>query len=74
VTVEEGAIMRAVELILTRAKQVVEPSGAVTVAAALKGLTSTHGRRVVAVASGGNIDFEVLCTWLHSSERASGKL
>jgi threonine ammonia-lyase medium form len=74
VTVEESAIMRAVELILTRAKQVVEPSGAVTVAAALEGLASTHGRRVVALASGGNIDFDVLCAWLHSPERASGKL
>jgi threonine dehydratase len=74
VAVEERAIMRAVELILTRAKQVVEPSGAVTVATALEGLASTHGRRVVAVASGGNIDFEVLCAWLHSPERASGKL
>jgi threonine dehydratase len=69
VTVEEDEIMRAVELILARTKQVVEPSGAVTVAAALQLLPALHNRRVAAVASGGNIDFEVLCRWLNSSER-----
>ena len=69
VAVEEDAIMRAVELILTRTKQVVEPSGAVTVAAALGGLAGVAGRRVVAVASGGNIDLQVLCRWLQSSPR-----
>ena len=64
VTVEEDEIMRAVELIMTRAKQVVEPSGAVAVAAALSGRLPLQGERVVAVASGGNIDLEVLCRWL----------
>lgn len=71
VAVEEAEIMRAVELLLTRAKQVVEPSGAVTLAAALAGRLDLADRRVVAVASGGNIDFEVVCRWLHSPERAA---
>ena len=71
VLVEEDAIMRAVELLLTRAKQVVEPSGAVTVAAALARPAHLKGKRVAAVTSGGNIDFEVLCRWL-ASERAAG--
>ena len=71
VTVEEDEIMRAVELILTRAKQVVEPSGAVTVAAVLGKRLPLANRRVVAVASGGNLDFEVLCRWLQSSSPPS---
>jgi threonine dehydratase len=70
VTVEEEAIMRAVELILTRAKQVVEPSGAVSVAAALEGRIAAPGRRVVAVASGGNINFDALCRWLQTPDRS----
>jgi threonine dehydratase len=64
VTVEEDEIMRAVELVFTRAKQVVEPSGAVTVAAALNRKLDLAGKRVVAVASGGNIDLNMLCRWL----------
>ena len=71
VTVEEDAIMHAVELLLTRTKQVVEPSGAVTVAAALGGGLQLEGRRVVAVASGGNLDLQVLCRWLQSPARRS---
>jgi threonine dehydratase len=69
VTVEEGEIMRAVEVILTRTKQLVEPSGAVSVAAALQRRPEWQGKRVVAVASGGNIDLEMLCQWLHSDQR-----
>lgn len=55
VTVDDSEIARAVVLLLERAKLVVEPSGAVGVAAVLGGhldLTPT----VVAVLSGGNID------------------
>ncbi len=69
VTVEEDEIMRAVELILTRSKQVVEPSGAVTVAAALRQHPTILGRHVVAVTSGGNVDFDVLCRWLNAPGR-----
>ena len=55
VTVDDASIARAVVLLLERAKLVVEPSGAVAVAAILDGhveLTPT----AVAVLSGGNID------------------
>ncbi len=70
VTVEEDEIMRAVELLLTRAKQVVEPSGATTLAAALSGRLDLAGRRVVAVASGGNIDLTLLCRWMQAQRTA----
>ena len=63
--------MRAVELILTRTKQVVEPSGAVTVAAALGGRFPLQGLRVADVANGGNVDLRLICRWLQSNT-ASG--
>jgi len=71
VTVEEDEIMHAVELLLTRTKQVVEPSGATTVAAALSGRLGLAGRRVVAVASGGNIDLALLCRWMQAQSPAA---
>ena len=67
VTVEEDEIMQAVALLMTRLKQVVEPSGAVTVAAALSKRLELEGTRVAAVASGGNIDLDVLCRWIGRS-------
>jgi threonine dehydratase len=70
VAVDEDAIMRAVEVLMTRTKQVIEPSGAVTVAAAIGGEAQIAGRRAVAVVSGGNIDLNVLCRWLGT--RAQG--
>ena len=67
VTVEEDEIMQAVALLMTRLKQVVEPSGAVTVAATLSKRLQLEGTRVAAVASGGNIDLDVLCRWIGRS-------
>jgi threonine dehydratase len=54
--VSEGEILEAMELLLTRAKLVVEPSGAVSVAAALFHGERFRGRHVVAVISGGNLE------------------
>lgn len=70
VLVEEDAIYRAIRFLLERAKLVVEPSGAVTVAALLSGAVDTSGQRVVAVLSGGNIDRQVLLDALE--ERDAG--
>ncbi len=55
VTVTEEDIARAILLLLERAKVVVEPAGAVGVAAILAGLVRDAGN-TVAVLSGGNID------------------
>ena len=60
VLVEEEVIYAAIRLLLERARLVVEPSGAVAVAALLSGAVDVAGRRVVAVISGGNIDRQVL--------------
>jgi len=55
VTVSDDEIARALVILLERAKLVVEPAGAVGVAAILHGSIKATGRTVV-VLSGGNID------------------
>lgn len=60
VTVSEDEILRALELIMTRAKQVVEPTGALAPAVALFGKLDLQGRNVMALLCGGNIDLRVL--------------
>lgn len=60
VTVDDETIARAVTLLLERAKQVVEPAGAVGVAALLAGLVEPGDGPTVAILSGGNIDPLVL--------------
>jgi threonine dehydratase len=55
VTVEEDDIARALLVLLERAKLVVEPAGAVGVAAILSGKVQ-HTGTTVAILSGGNID------------------
>ena len=62
VTVSEDAIIDAMRFCFTRLKIVVEPSGAVALAAMLSGVTGASGRTAV-VLSGGNIspeDFSAL--------------
>ncbi len=60
VTVDEDAILRALATIMTRTKQVVEPTGALTTAALLDGVVDARGRRVMSLLCGGNIDLGVL--------------
>ena len=55
ITVDDDLIARAMLLLLERGKLVVEPAGAVGIAAILSGQVSDAGRTVVVV-SGGNID------------------
>ncbi|MEI8298351.1 MAG: pyridoxal-phosphate dependent enzyme [Pseudomonadota bacterium] len=58
VTVSEDAIVAAMRLLFEALKMVVEPSGAVPVAALLEGKIA-HGR-VAVVLSGGNVDLDAL--------------
>lgn len=55
VTVSDNDIARAIVVLLERSKQVVEPAGAVAVAALMTGKIKPKGK-TVAVLSGGNID------------------
>jgi threonine dehydratase len=59
VTVSEAAIVEAVRFLFLRVKLVVEPSGALGVAALLSGAIQPEGR-VGVVLSGGNIDPETM--------------
>lgn len=59
VTVSEDAIARALIFLMERSKMVVEPAGAVGVAALMEGKLEElgiHPKNIVAVLSGGNID------------------
>lgn len=59
VTVGDDAIKEAMRFLLDRAKLVVEPSGAITVAAMLSGRVPLKGN-TVAILSGGNIEWKGL--------------
>jgi threonine dehydratase len=59
VTVDDVPLVRAMRLLLDRNKLVVEPSGAITVAALLAGIVKPRGP-TVAVLSGGNVEWDDL--------------
>jgi len=59
-TVSEEGIVRAMRLLWERAKLVVEPSGAVPLAAVLEHRDQVAGRRVGLILSGGNVDLDRL--------------
>ena len=59
-TVDETTIIRAMRLLWERAKILVEPSGAVPLAAVLENPDRFHGRRTGLILSGGNVDLDHL--------------
>lgn len=58
--VSDAEVVAAMRLIWERLKQVVEPSGAVTLAAVLRYRPLFAGRRIGLILSGGNVDLEAL--------------
>ena len=60
ITVSDKEIAQAMYHLLQRAKIVVEPSGAVTLAAALTKKLSFQGKNVVCLISGGNVNLSML--------------
>ncbi|MFI6261981.1 threonine ammonia-lyase, partial [Micromonospora sp. NPDC051006] len=72
VTVSEEDISRALLMLLERSKQVVEPAGAVGVAALLAGSVQVE-TPVVAVLSGGNIDPLLLLRVIEHGLAAAGR-
>jgi threonine dehydratase len=60
--VTDDDVREALRFVLLRMKLVVEPSGAVPVAAVLRGLLPSECRRVGVVVSGGNIDPRLLAS------------
>ena len=74
ITVKDEEIIQAVKWLMTTAKQVVEPSGAATVAAVLfasGGARLDHQGMTVAVLSGGNIAHELLVSLFAETDRSS---
>lgn len=69
VTVEETAISAAVRWLFSAARLVAEPSGAVTVAAALAA-AGRHPTPAVAIVSGGNVDADRYIRCLTDTDRA----
>jgi threonine dehydratase len=63
VTTSEESIITAMKLIWERMKIVVEPSGAVPLAAILEGKLDVRGTRTAIILSGGNVDLDTL-PWL----------
>jgi threonine dehydratase len=72
ITVTEEEISRAVLLLLERVKAVVEPSGAVALAAVLAGKVAGTGP-AVAVLSGGNVDPLLLLKLIDHGLSAAGR-
>jgi threonine dehydratase len=56
VTVSDRALIEAMQFLWQRMKLVVEPTGALAMAALLQGCVETRGKRVGVVISGGNVD------------------
>lgn len=62
--VSEEEIKKAVVFLLERMKLLVEPSGAVTVAALLFGKFPLKNKKVVTILSGGNVDLFAISEWI----------
>lgn len=60
VLVEEEEIRAALFFAMERMKQVIEPSSATTLAAAMTGKLGVTGKKVVSIISGGNVDLTAL--------------
>ena len=58
ITVSDEEIVTAMRLVWERMKIIVEPSGVVPLAAALKARNKLAGKRVGIILSGGNVDLE----------------
>ena len=67
VAVSEAEVARAVAFAVRELKLVVEPGGAVTLAALLAGRLDVTGKTVIATLSGGNIDPQVLVDCLRDA-------
>lgn len=64
IAVSDDLALRAMAAAFTRLKIVLEPGGAVSLAAALYRPETVEGDAVICVASGGNVDAETFCTAL----------
>lgn len=64
VTVSDAQLIEAMRFAASRMKMVVEPTGALAMAAAMKGAVDVRGKRVGVLISGGNVDIAQLAAYL----------
>jgi len=69
VLVTEDEIKKALIFLLERAKLLVEPSGAVTVASMIANKLNIKNKEIVSILSGGNIDLDKLTNYLKEEIR-----
>lgn len=67
VLVSDDEVKEALRFLLLRLKLVVEPTGAVGVAAAMTGKLNQYGKRIGVIISGGNVAPEMLASILHEA-------
>ena len=72
-TVREDEIVEAMRFLWERMKLVVEPSGAVSLAALLAGRLDVRGKRVGVIVSGGNVDLASFFAQLAPPQAAGGR-
>ena len=72
--VEEDTIAMAILLFMERTKFVIEGAGAAPLAALIENRDYFKGRRVVLIASGGNIDFTVIDKIIYKGLLRSGRI
>ena len=63
VTADDAQVVRAMRFVWERMKLVVEPTGALALAALLSGRVSLAGQRVGVILSGGNVDLAQAAGW-----------
>lgn len=64
VTVSDAQLVQAMRFAAARMKMVVEPTGALAMAAAMQGAVDVRGKRVGVIISGGNVDIAQLASYL----------
>jgi threonine dehydratase len=66
-TVSDAQIVRCMRFLWERLKVVVEPTGALGLAAAYAGALDVRGQRVGAILSGGNVDLALALAWFRDA-------
>ncbi len=69
ITVSDQEVCRAMLVAFEELKLVLEPGGAVALAAVLSGKADVQGRTIVVVATGGNVDADLYCQSLVDGRR-----
>ena len=73
VTADDAEVIRAMRFLWERVKLVVEPTGALAVAALLSGRVRLPGKRVGVILSGGNVDLAQAAKWFAKPEAAAAR-